>query len=412
LARARTPGLRIVIIGPCRVVRGGPTPQVLENAGVRVAGAHIAQVGALAPLLAAYPDENVWEGGGRVMMPGLVDAHAHLARHLARGLGLEREADWECYDRTLAPEDVLWGTMAALTEALRHGITTVYDVHRSASCLDLSLSELANAAQRTGVRLATCYAVDERDTPAERAAALVESASLALDLRRRRSGRLQAMTGVRAHTMRGLEGLLDEVASSTSESPLHIELASAPRHGERWSARVPRAAPCLWSHAEHAPLALVSEARERGDALAWAQPGAWDQGADPDLAWGSDDGLHAPPRPPETSVTGAWRQAEVYYQRAWVAGPRWAARHFGEGLGTIEPGAPADLVLLDYQPPTELDAHTLPAHAAAGLARAPVAGVMVAGEVLMDGGALRTVDEAEIAARARECARRLWRRLA
>src|SRR5207244_13513111 len=96
-----------MIVGPCRVIRGGPSPAVLEHAGVRVAGSHIAQVGPLAPLLAAHPEENLWDGGGRVMLPGLVDAHAHLARHLARGLGLEREADWECYDRALAPEDVL-----------------------------------------------------------------------------------------------------------------------------------------------------------------------------------------------------------------------------------------------------------------------------------------------------------------
>jgi len=400
-----------MIAGPCRVIRGGPSPAVLEHAGVRVAGSHIAQVGPLAPLLAAHPEENVWDGGGRVLLPGLVDAHAHLARHLARGLGLEREADWECYDRALAPEDVLWGSMAALTEALRHGITTVYDVHRSASCLDLSLSELATAGQRLGVRLATCYAVDERDAPAERAAALRESASLARDLRRRRSGRLLAMAGMRARTWSGLDALLAEVEASAHPAPLHIELAGAAHLEGRWPGRAPTGPARLWSHAERAPLALVSEARERGDTLAWARPGAWDQDSDPSLAWGSDDGLHAPPRPPEPGVSGAWRQAEVYYERAWVSGARFAAQHFGEGLGTIEPGAPADLVLLDYHPATDLDADTLPAHIAAGLARAPVSGAMVAGEVLMDRGVIRTIDEAEVAGRARECARRLWRRL-
>jgi hypothetical protein len=36
---------------------------------------------------------------------------------------------------------------------------------------------------------------------------------------------------------------------------------------------------------------------------------------------------------------------------------------------------------------------------------------MVAGDVLMDNGVLVTVDELEVASRARECADRLWRRL-
>jgi cytosine/adenosine deaminase-related metal-dependent hydrolase len=400
-----------MILGPCRVVRGGPAPAVLDQAGVRIAGAHIAQVGPLAPLLASHPREQVWDTGGRVLLPGLVDAHAHLARHLARGLGLEREADWECYDRALAPDDVLWAAMAALGEGLRHGITTTYDVHRSAGCLDLSLTELANAAERIGVRLATCYAVDERDPASDRAAALREGASLARDLKRRRSGRLQAMTGLRARTWPGLDALLEEVSASANEAPLHVELASAPAMGERGSARPSAGSGCLWSHAERAPLALVSEARARGDAMVWARAGAWDHGADPDLAWGSDDGVHAPPRPPEPGSPDLWRRSELYYSRVWVSGPRWAARHFGEGLGTIEAGAPADLMLADYHPATPLDQETLPAHAAAGLARAPIWGVMVAGEVLMDRGVLTQVDEVEIAARAREGARRLWRRL-
>ena len=34
-----------MIIGPCTVVTGGSEPAVIESAGVRVVGAHIAQVG-------------------------------------------------------------------------------------------------------------------------------------------------------------------------------------------------------------------------------------------------------------------------------------------------------------------------------------------------------------------------------
>ena len=378
---------------------------------MRVAGAHIAQVGPFAPLRAAFPDEPLWDGGGRVLMPGLVDAHAHLARHLARGLGLERDQDWDCYDRALAPEDVLWGAMAALTEALRHGITTVYDVHRSAACLDLSLAEVATAAERVGLRVATCYAVDERDAPQDRASALRESAGFAEDLRRRRTGRLAGLVGVRARTLAGLPALLEEACAAMGGSAVQVELAHGVEPQDRWPGRSAGAA-CLWSHAERAPLALRSEARERGDGLAWARGGEWDRALTPDLAWGSDGGLHAAPRPPEPSGADAWRQAELYYQRAWVSGARWAMRHFGDGLGTIEPGAPADLLLVDYHPPTDLDATTLAAHAAGGLARAPVSGVMVGGEVLMERGTPKTVDESEIAARARQCARRLWRRLA
>ncbi len=48
-----------MIIGPCTVVTGGPEPQVLEDGGVRIVGAHIAQVGAAANLAASHPDETL-----------------------------------------------------------------------------------------------------------------------------------------------------------------------------------------------------------------------------------------------------------------------------------------------------------------------------------------------------------------
>jgi len=94
-----------------------------------------------------------------------------------------------------------------------------------------------------------------------------------------------------------------------------------------------------------------------------------------------------------------------------VHGARWAAAHFGPRLGMIAPGSPADLLLVDYRPATEFSSITVLDHAWAGLLRAPVSGVMVAGEIVMDNGQLVSIDEREVAARARECARRVWGRL-
>ena len=41
-------------IGPCQVVTGGPAPRVLEDGAVRVVGAHVAQVGTVGSIAAAY----------------------------------------------------------------------------------------------------------------------------------------------------------------------------------------------------------------------------------------------------------------------------------------------------------------------------------------------------------------------
>jgi cytosine/adenosine deaminase-related metal-dependent hydrolase len=121
--------------------------------------------------------------------------------------------------------------------------------------------------------------------------------------------------------------------------------------------------------------------------------------------------VSAPPLPEPAFGWLGGAPDPYHYQRVFVHGARWAAGHFGEGLGIIAPGAPADLLLVDYRPATEFSTRTLHDHLWAGLLRAPVAGVMVAGDVVLDNGALVAVDEVEIAARARECAQRVWERL-
>ena len=405
-----------MIIGPCVVVTGGPEPGVLEDAGVRVIGAHIAQVGPAGALAIAHPDDTLWPARGRVLMPGLVNTHAHLARSLARGLGLRTAADWRRFDRALSPDDVHWATAAALVEGIRHGVTTVCDFNRSGAGGDRALPEVIEAAGKVGVRVATCFGADEEDTADERRAALAESSDFASALARKRSGRLRGMVGVRATTLAGMERLVHESLSVAGErQAVHVELALDATPGERWGGALwpPGASAALWAHADRAPRGLVGALRERGDALTATGPGAMTALArEAELGWGSDAGINAPPVPdPAQGWPQDRRVLEANYQRVMVTGARWASAHFGPRLGAIVPGAPADLLLVDYRPATEFSSDTLLDHLWAGLLRAPVSGVMVSGEILMDNGHVLSVDEREVAARARECARRVWERL-
>ncbi|HXS83670.1 MAG TPA: amidohydrolase family protein [Methylomirabilota bacterium] len=403
-----------MIIAPCTVVTGGPEPKVYEDAGIRIAGSHIAQIAGAGDLARAYPDDTWWPARDRVVMPGFVNTHAHLARHLARGLGLRTPADWRAYDRALSVDDVTHAVTAALVEGLRHGVTTVVDFHRSGACLDLSLSEVMGAADKVGVRVATCYGAAEDDTPLERRAAIDESVGFAKELSRSRRGRLRGMLGVQATTLHGIETLLAEAMEAAGgRYALHVDLALDLTPAATWTRAdlLPAGAmPALWAHAERAPRGLLGAVRDRGDSL--SASGASAAAAlmrETDLAWGSDDGANSPPL---LDGVPAPRMAEAHYRRLFVHGARWAADHFGEELGVLAPGAPADLIMLDYRPATEFSNRTFLQHLSTGLLRSSVSGVMVAGHVVVDNGMLVTVDEREVAVRARECAARLWKRIA
>jgi len=81
-----------------------------------------------------------------------------------------------------------------------------------------------------------------------------------------------------------------------------------------------------------------------------------------------------------------------------------------ETLGVLEPGAMADLILVDYQPTTPLSAGNLPWHMLFGYEASMITTTISAGRVLMHNRRLLTLDEAEIAARSRELAAKLWQR--
>jgi cytosine/adenosine deaminase-related metal-dependent hydrolase len=94
-----------------------------------------------------------------------------------------------------------------------------------------------------------------------------------------------------------------------------------------------------------------------------------------------------------------------------VGGHRLAAAAFGLPLGCLDAGAPADLVVLEYRPPTPLTGENLAGHLLFGLDRSHVRSTMVAGRLVLRDRKLTTVDEAAVLASARTAAERLWQRM-
>ncbi len=80
-------------------------------------------------------------------------------------------------------------------------------------------------------------------------------------------------------------------------------------------------------------------------------------------------------------------------------------------LGELSPGAYADVIFLDYVPPTPLTVGNLPWHIIFGVDGAHVSTTIVAGKVLMHNRELKTLDEEAVGAKAREQAAKLWQRI-
>ena len=102
--------------------------------------------------------EQVIDGTGRYLMPGLVNTHAHTAMTLLRGSAEDAvPEDWFnkyiwMYERNLTPDGVYLGSLLGAAEMLRAGVTTVADHY-------FSMERVFQAFEESGIRANLAWAV-------------------------------------------------------------------------------------------------------------------------------------------------------------------------------------------------------------------------------------------------------------
>ncbi|MFF3908884.1 amidohydrolase [Streptomyces sp. NPDC001848] len=108
---------------------------VVPEGAVAVRGGGILAVGPAGELRARYAADEEVDAGGCLVLPGLVNAHTHLAMTLLRGSAddvtlqgflervLRREAE------LLSPQHVAAGVRAAVAESVRAGVTSALDMY-------------------------------------------------------------------------------------------------------------------------------------------------------------------------------------------------------------------------------------------------------------------------------------------
>jgi cytosine/adenosine deaminase-related metal-dependent hydrolase len=87
-----------------------------------------------------------------------------------------------------------------------------------------------------------------------------------------------------------------------------------------------------------------------------------------------------------------------------------ASECFGRTLGKLIPGAHADVIIVDYVPPTPLCASNINSHILFGISGRSVVTTIIGGRILMQDRKLLVIDEEEIMAKARVSAAKLWQR--
>lgn len=107
-----------------------------DPGAVAVKGDAILAVGAQDEILKEFTAEETFDCGGKVLMPGLVNAHTHVPMTLIRGLADDLRLDvWlmgymlPVEREFVTPEFVRLGTLLACAEQIRSGVTTFNDMY-------------------------------------------------------------------------------------------------------------------------------------------------------------------------------------------------------------------------------------------------------------------------------------------
>ncbi len=115
------------------VVVPGPGARVLRRGDILIRDGRIVAVGPRLPG-AADRAHRILDATDRIVIPGLVNAHAHTYETFNRGLIVNRPMEiWALYGhpvlgvRPRTPEEVYWRTLVPCLEMLRNGVTTVID---------------------------------------------------------------------------------------------------------------------------------------------------------------------------------------------------------------------------------------------------------------------------------------------
>lgn len=189
---ATPPGGRPILFTHVGVLVGD---RVRDDAALAVIGGRIAAIGETDALVRAYPGADTYDGRDKVILPGLVNCHAHMAAVIARGFnedfGFPNSSGLrQMPDGLLSPDERRVMVRVAALEAIRTGTTTLVE----------NVSGIAPHAQAladSGLRMVFAESVRDTEnvTGAMSPPALVASSAPIFSAARREEGmgRIEAL---------------------------------------------------------------------------------------------------------------------------------------------------------------------------------------------------------------------------
>jgi putative selenium metabolism protein SsnA len=349
---------------------------------------------------------------------------------------------WWRLDKQLALDDCYFSALIPLIDSVKKGTTTLIDHHASPFAVTGSLDRIADAVREVGVRASLCYEVSDRDGPDIALEGIRENIRFIEKCNAENDDCVKPLFGLHASFTISDDTLKTAVESSRGlDTGFHLHVAEAEsdeefaleHFGKRVVERLndagvlgPKtiAAHCVHVNEKemdilkstdtsvvHNPQSNINNAVGVADIIAMTEKGIR-------VGLGTDAMTvnmleelraalwihHLAAKNPSVGFMESMNALTINNARI-------ANRYWDIGLGELTEGCAADVILMEYYPPTPLNADTFLGHLAFGLSQATVDTTIVGGRVLMENRELRIdIDEEEVARESRNLAARLWER--
>ena len=438
----------MLVIGNGKLFTRNDEMPFVENGAVAIEGTKIAAVGETEAIKKQYGDAEFIDAKGGVIMPAFINTHEHIYSAMARGLSIKGynpkgfldilDGQWWTIDRHLTLEQTKYSAVETLISCIRNGVTTVFDHHASFGQISGSLFTIADVAKELGVRACLCYEISDRDGMDKARESVMENAEFIRYALKDDTDMIAGMMGMHAQFTISDATMELAAANKPDEVGYHIHVAEGiedlhdclKKYGKRIVDRLmdfnilgekTLLGHCIYINPHEMDLikdtnTMVVHNPESNMGNACGCPPTMElvhRGILTGL--GTDGYTH--------DMIESYKVANVLHKHhlcdanaAWGEVPKMlfennaaiANRYFKTPLGVLKEGAAGDVIVVDYNPPTQLDASNINGHILFGMTGRDVVTTVANGRVLMKDREIKVIDVEEAMSKCREESAKLW----
>ena len=438
----------MLVIGNGKLFTRNDEMPFVENGAVAIEGTKIAAVGETEAIKKQYGDAEFIDAKGGVIMPAFINTHEHIYSAMARGLSIKGynpkgfldilDGQWWTIDRHLTLEQTKYSAVETLISCIRNGVTTVFDHHASFGQIGGSLFTIADVAKELGVRACLCYEISDREGMDKARESVMENAEFIRYALKDDTDMIAGMMGMHAQFTISDATMELAAANKPDEVGYHIHVAEGiedlhdclKKYGKRIVDRLmdfnilgekTLLGHCIYINPHEMDLikdtnTMVVHNPESNMGNACGCPPTMElvhRGILTGL--GTDGYTH--------DMIESYKVANVLHKHhlcdanaAWGEVPKMlfennaaiANRYFKTPLGVLKEGAAGDVIVVDYNPPTQLDASNINGHILFGMTGRDVVTTVANGRVLMKDREIKVIDVEEAMAKCREESAKLW----